>query len=136
MASSKYIEKVLADYGYTLCLDTSFLSNCNEVLAKVDEPISITKEVFHELDQLKNAPANADPVEKRTALEARKAFDLLDTVKATIVKQAPEEVFTKNNLPKNEEGKNIANFLHYRDSKNKRVVFLTLNEQAQMLVKM
>ena len=58
MASSKYIEKVLADYGYTLCLDTSFLSNCNEVLAKVDEPISITKEVFHELDQLKNAPAN------------------------------------------------------------------------------
>lgn len=138
MATTKYISKILANYtkqGYTLCPDTSFLINCNEALANLNEPISISKEVFAELDQLKNAPANANPVERRTALEARKAFDLLDTTKATIVKEAPEEVFTKYNLPKNEEGQLIANYLHYRDLENKKVVFLSLHESEQALAK-
>lgn len=87
------------------------------------------------MDRLKNAPQNATATDILWARQAREGFTVLDDAKAKLVDPAPPEVFAKYNLSNSEVEKIIANYLHYRDSENKKVIFLTFDEEAQAIAK-
>lgn len=101
----------------------------------VTESIAITKTIFNELDSMKNVAASASLSEKMWAREAREAFHVLDETRATIVEPTPQEVFAKYDLSDSPEEQVIASYLHYRDSQDKKVLFLTLEEELLDIAK-
>lgn len=135
--AKKQIEQALQNYvnkGYTLCPDTSFLMNASDVLAAYKrERIVISKQVYNELDEMKNAPQGAGHNELRWAKEAQDALMLLDDIRATIVEESPSDVFVRYDLTNNRDEKIVADYVHYRDQYEGKVIFLTLDADLQAI---
>ncbi len=98
-----------------------------------NETVIISKQAFDELDNLKNAPADATDEEQRRSFEAREAFRVLDLVRVNIIEPAPTSVAEQYQLSVRPDDQIIASYLHYRDSQNEKVLFLTLDRGAKII---
>lgn len=139
LSSAKQIFKRLQPYlqqGYILCPDTNFLMNASDVFPKLKhETVMISKQVYNELDNLKNSTFDAGKEQKRRSFEAREGLRALDLVQATIMEPPPASIFGTYHLSQSPDDRIIANYLHYRDSKNGKILFLTLDRGAKLVAK-
>ncbi|GAA0345259.1 hypothetical protein GCM10008967_39610 [Bacillus carboniphilus] len=139
-SSAKQLYKTLEPYlnkGYILCPDTNFLMNASSLFKKLkNENVHISRQVYDELDRLKSSSSDASREQKRRAFEAREGFRALDIVDSKIIEVAPSSTFSQYNLSQNKpDDKIIASYLHLRDSKNEKILFLTLDRGAKLIAK-